>query len=113
MRRRPISRVHILRGGGQAVYGVRDLGTHHGHSIQLPQGPHGLEHDDNKTTTFNRLYCAGKKVGRNRLEVLEYAHAKSLAKDFMGLFVVPSGRVQGEYENEHRRAERRTYTGYR
>lgn len=62
--------------------------TNHRHGIQLPQGGHSLEQQNNKASTFYSFDRASEEVGSYRLEVLQNTHSIRITENLMALFII-------------------------
>lgn len=62
--------------------------THHSHSVQLLKRTHGLEQQNNHTTSFDGLNGSCKGVGRNSFKVLEHTHAIRVTENLLRLLIV-------------------------
>ena len=73
----------------------------HDHRVETGQRGERREQQDDQTAALNGLNGPGQKVRRQRLEVLQYAHAKCVAEDPLRVLVHAVGDVGGlEEEGE-------------
>jgi hypothetical protein len=70
---------------------VQWIETHadHRHGIQLPQGSHGFEQQDDKAASFHGFDRTSEKVWSDRLEVLQDTHSIGVTENLMALLVIP------------------------
>lgn len=62
--------------------------THHGHCVQLLERAHGLEKQDNHTTSFDSLNGSSECVGSDGFEILENTHAVGVTQNLLCFLVV-------------------------
>ena len=60
----------------------------HGHGEQLPERRDRLEQQDDDAAAFDRLHRPRQQVGGQGFEVLQHAHAVSVAKNLVRLLIV-------------------------
>jgi hypothetical protein len=70
----------------------------HGERVELLERRHRLEQQHDDAAALDRLDGAREQVGRQRLKVLQHAHAVGLAHDGVRLFVVAVANVGGRDE---------------
>ena len=60
----------------------------HSDGVQLFQTSESVEQKHDNTTSFDSLDSSAKNIRSNTLKILNNAHAKSLSKDLVSVFVV-------------------------
>jgi len=60
----------------------------HGHGEELLERRNRLEQEDDDSATLDRFHRASQQVWRERLEVLQHAHAVGAAQDFVSFLIV-------------------------
>ena len=80
----------IIEPVDDVLVGLRLIsGVHvHRQGVQLLQGRHAVDEQDDGTAALHRLHRPGEQVGGEGLEVLQRAHAVGFAEDLVGLVVV-------------------------
>ncbi len=62
--------------------------SHHDHRVELSQGRHVLEEDGDDAASLHRFDGSAKKVGGDRLEILQNQHAVGLTQNVLRVLVV-------------------------